>query len=205
MYTPQHNLEENAAKLFRFIREHGFATLVTSVNDSLRATHLPFMAEKKDGDLRLFAHMARANPQWRDFSPEREALVIFQEPHAYVSPRHYDSAQSVPTWNYVAVHAYGHAKVLEESAEKLSLLEKLIGAHDEGYFERWRELPESYINTKLQGIVAFRVDVARLEARFKLSQDRTETERERIIAEFEGSGDTLLCELGGLMRESMDS
>src|SRR3954462_14835307 len=101
MYTPRHNLEEDTAKLYAFMKAHSFATLVTVKDARPRATHLPFMVEMVDERLTLYAHMAKANGQWTDFSDDVELLVIFQEPHAYVSPSHYESAHNVPTWNYV--------------------------------------------------------------------------------------------------------
>jgi transcriptional regulator len=159
------------------------------------------MAEMSGERITLHAHMAKANDQWRDFSEERELLVIFQEPHAYVSPGHYETAHNVPTWNYVAVHLYGHASVLEGDEEKLQALERLIREHDEDYFRRWKELPRAYINAKLGGIVAFRIDATRIEARFKLSQDRTEQERRNIIDKFATSDDSLVSEIGELMKE----
>ncbi len=200
MYTPKHNQEEDRAKLYDFMRAYSFATLVTLRDNAPQATHLPFMMEASGESCVLLAHMARANPQWRDFDDAHEALVIFQEPHGYVSPRHYETALNVPTWNYIAVHAYGQPRILEADAEKLGLLESMIREHDEGYFQQWRELPEAYIARQLQGIVAFQMDVVRLEARFKLSQDRTQQERERIIQEFTAQDDSTRSELGELMR-----
>lgn len=200
MYTPNHNREEEVEKLYAFMKAHGFATLVSVKNGVPRATHLPFMSEMNDGRITLYAHMAKANNQWQDFSDGRELLVIFQEPHAYVSPKHYETAHNVPTWNYVAIHFYGHAKVLEDREDKLQLLERLIREHDENYFRQWRELPADYINAKLSGIVAFKMDAARIEARFKLSQDRTGVERENIIREFTASEDGLVSEVGELMK-----
>jgi transcriptional regulator len=204
MYTPKHNKEEDRRKLYEFIKAHGFATLVTIKESRPRATHLPFMAEMSDeGRITLYAHMARANDQWRDFSDGREPLVIFQEPHAYVSPSHYETAHNVPTWNYVAVHCYGRAHLLEKKEEKLELLERLIKENDEVYFRRWRELPADYIDPKLAGITAFRIDVTHTEARFKLSQDRTLQEREHIIGEFAASADRLVNETGELMKQQL--
>jgi transcriptional regulator len=201
MYTPKHNREEDREKIYAFMREHSFATLVTVKTDAPRATHLPFIVEMKDESITLYAHMAKANDQWRDFSRERELLVIFQEPHAYVSPRHYETEHNVPTWNYVSVHLYGHAKVLETKQETLERLERMIWEHDEGYMLVWRELPPDYINAKLNGIVSFRIDAERIEARFKLSQDRTASERENIIKEFTKSDDKVIYEIGELMAE----
>jgi transcriptional regulator len=203
MYTPKHNREEDVEKLYAFMRNYGFATLVTVKDGVPRATHLPFMVEKAYERITLYAHMAKANDQWRDFSEERELLVVFQEPHAYVSPRHYETAHNVPTWNYVAVHLYGHARILEKTEEKLELLERLIHEHDENYFRAWKELPEDYLNSKLNGIVAFRIDATRIEARFKLSQERTARERENIIVEFAANDDPLASDIGELMKEHL--
>jgi transcriptional regulator len=203
MYTPKHNLEEDREKLYAFMRAYSFATLVTVKDGAPRATHLPFMVEMTGERMTLYAHMAKANDQWRDFSEDRELLVIFQEPHAYVSPGHYETAHNVPTWNYVAVHFNGHAGILERDEEKLHLLERLIREHDEDYFQKWRELPADYINSKLNGIVAFRVDATRIEARFKLSQDRTRQERENIINEFASSDDSVVAGIGELMKENL--
>ncbi|MBD0372483.1 MAG: FMN-binding negative transcriptional regulator [Pyrinomonadaceae bacterium] len=203
MYTPKHNREEDREKLYAFMRAHSFAALVTVKDHVPRATHLPFMVDMKDERITLYAHMAKANDQWRDFSATQELLVIFQEPHAYVSPRHYETAHNVPTWNYVAVHLYGHARVLETDAEKLELLERMIAEHDADYLRKWKEMPKDYINSKLNGIVAFRVDPTRVEARFKLSQDRTRRERENIINEFASSRDSVVSELVDLMKERL--
>jgi transcriptional regulator len=201
MYTPKHNREEDREKLYAFMRAYGFAALVTVKDEVARATHLPFMVETVEERVELYAHMARANDQWRDFSDGRESLVIFQGPHAYVSPGHYETAHNVPTWNYVAVHLYGKARILEKEEEKLQILERLIGEHDEDYLRRWRELPRDFIHSKLSGIVAFRIDATRIEARFKLSQDRTPAERRNIINDFTANDDTLICEVGKLMEE----
>jgi len=165
------------------------------------ATHLPFVVEDEGGQITLLAHMARANPQWREFADGSEALVIFMQPHAYVSPRHYDSRQNVPTWNYVAVHAYGRAVLIEERAAKIELLQKLIRQHDAAYLAQMDELPKSYLDARLAAIVSFSLVVTRIEARYKLSQDKNAAERERIAREFEAGGDGAARDIARLMRE----
>src|ERR1700680_4492985 len=112
MYIPERFREDDKAILKTFIREHSFGILVTQGDDAPCATHLPFLYNAERGHYGLLsAHMARANPQWQSFASEREALVIFQGPHAYISPSWYDVAASVPTWNYAAVHVYGIPRV----------------------------------------------------------------------------------------------
>lgn len=201
MYVPKHNQLEDRAALLAYMRAYSFAALATSGSGGLTATHLPFVIEEEGGRITLLAHMAKANPQWRDFAAGAEALVIFMQPHAYVSPRLYDSRQNVPTWNYVAVHAYGRAVLIEERAAKMDLQQKLIRQHDAGYLAQMAELPESYLDARLAAIVSFSIDATRIDARYKLSQDKNPAERERIARELETSGDSMAAETARLMRQ----
>jgi len=200
MYVPKHNQNEDRAALLAYMRAYSFAALATCGPGGLMATHLPFVIEEEDGRITLLAHMARANPQWRDFAAAVDALVIFMQPHAYVSPRHYDSRQNVPTWNYVAVHAYGRPALIEERAAKIELQQKLIRQHDPAYLAQMAELPESYLDARLGAIVSFSLVVTRIDARYKLSQDKNAAERERIARELELSGDSVAAETAKLMR-----
>lgn len=200
MYVPRHNRIEDRTTLVAFMRKHSFAALVTHGGAGLRATHLPVIVEERDGTVRLVAHMARANPQWQDFAAGGEAMAIFAEPHAYVSPQHYEREQSVPTWNYAVVHAYGLARIVEDRAEKYAMQRALVAAHDAAYLERFPKLPDDYIDKMLGAIVSFVIEVARLEARFKLSQEKLPVERERIIAALEAAGNSWSTETAALMR-----
>lgn len=201
MYIPKHNQLEDRATLLAYMRAYSFAALASAGPAGLMATHLPFVIEEQDGRITLLAHMARANPQWRDFAAGAETLVIFMQPHAYVSPRLYDSRQNVPTWNYVAVHAYGRPELIEERAAKLELQRKLIRQHDAAFLEQMAGLPDSYLDAKLAAIVSFSIAVTRIEARYKLSQDKNPAERERIARELEASGDSVAAATARLMRE----
>jgi transcriptional regulator len=201
MYVPKFNQQDDRAALLAYMRAYSFAALATSGPAGLTATHLPFVIEEEGGRITLLAHMARANPQWREFAAGAEALVIFMQPHAYVSPRLYDSRQNVPTWNYVAVHAYGRPVLIEEHAAKLALQQKLIREHDAGYLAQMAELPASYIDAKLAAIVSFSLDVSRIDARYKLSQDKNPAERERIARDLEASGDSVKAETARMMRK----
>ena len=201
MYVPRHNQLEDRAALLAYMRAYSFAALATSGPGGLTATHLPFMIEEEGGRITLLAHMAKANPQWRDFAAGAEAMVIFMQPHAYVSPRLYDSRQNVPTWNYVAVHAYGLPVLIEERTAKMELQRKLIRQHDAGYLAQMAELPESYLDAKLAAIVSFSIAATRIDARYKLSQDKNPAERERIACDLEASGDSVAAETARLMRK----
>lgn len=191
MYVPSPNRMDDRSEQLAFIRQYSFATLVTAAPGAApQATHLPFMAVEEAGQLRLVAHLARANPQWRDFSGPGEALVIFQGPHAYISPGLYQRQPSVPTWNYAAVHAYGGLRLLERREDKLRALRQLVTANDVPWLEQMERLPPDFLELKLGGIVAFEIAVTRLEARWKLSQDRTPQERRTIADTLAQSADS---------------
>jgi len=201
MYVPKINQIEDQAALLAYMRAYSFAALATAGPGGLTATHLPFVIEEKGGRITLLAHMAKANPQWHDFAAGADALVIFMQPHAYVSPRLYDSRQNVPTWNYVAVHAYGRPLLIEERAAKIELQKKLIRQFDAGYLTQMAELPDSYLDARLAAIVSFSLAVTRMDARYKLSQDKNPAERERIARELEAGGDGVAAETAQLMRK----
>ncbi len=184
MYTPEHFREDDMATLQAFIREHSFGVLVTQGEDAPFATHLPFLFEAGRGAYGMLqAHMARANPQWRSFAREDEALVIFQGAHAYVSPSWYDVALSVPTWNYAAVHAYGIPRIIEDSQLLYTQLKTLIEIHESQFERPWTfELPQDYIEKMMRGVVGFTLEITRLEGKFKMSQNRTAAEQDKVIA-----------------------
>jgi transcriptional regulator len=180
--------ENDKERLLEFMRRFSFAVVVSVSEGRPVATHLP-LTVKVEGDLVLLrGHFAKANPQWRDIEGS-EVLAVFNGPHAYVSPRHYDAFESVPTWNYLAVHAYGEARVSRDPAANEELLYELIGANEPGYRDRWEQLPERYREGMLRGIVGFELRVTRLEGKAKLSQNKTEEERRRIAEALASSED----------------
>ncbi len=200
MYIPAHFRQDNEVDLLDFMRRYSFATLVTAqTGEAPIANHLPFIIEKRQNSVWLIAHMARANPQWQHFA-EGETLVIFQEPHAYISPQWYDKALSVPTWNYAAVHAYGQPKIVESEALVFEILEKLILASEASYLEQWNRLPDNYKSGMSKAIVAFEMEVTRLEGKEKMSQNRTQEEIGQIIAGLEATGRPSDREMAMLMR-----
>ena len=185
MYIPKFFLEEDEKKILAFMSEFNFAALVTSENDVPTATHLPFIIEKRGEKIILLAHLAKANTHWKQFN--KEILVIFQEPHAYISPLLYGETPNVPTWNYVAVHVYGKAKIFSE-AENLALLEKQVAAFDEKYFQTdWQEISADYKTNLAKGVVAFEIEVTDLQAKKKLNQNKTGQSAQNVIEAFEKS------------------
>ena len=198
MYTPSHYRIDDPGAARSFIERHSFGTMI-SYADSFHVTHLPFVPGG-DGPLTLSSHMARANPHWRCFADNPEVLVIFQGPHAYISPALYEEWVSVPTWNYAVVHVYGRVK-LDDDVE--AVLEKMIRAFDADYLTRWLTLPEEYKSKLKKGIVGFEVEVERIEAKFKMHQKSSKTDRQRIIEEFGRSGDTTLAGVAEYMQWSL--
>jgi transcriptional regulator len=180
MYLPPHFEETDREILYGTIRDNNFGLLITTVDGAPFATHLPFLLE---GD-RLVAHMARANPQWRSFERDEEALCIFQGPHAYVSPRWYEATQRVPTWNYVAVHVYGKPRIVDEPSAVRAQQVRLVAAHEAGAAKPWSMdgLPESYVTGMLRAIVTFELPITRIQGKFKLSQDKPAEDRAGVIA-----------------------
>jgi transcriptional regulator len=200
MYTPSHYRIDDPRAVRSFIERHSFGTLI-SFTDSFHVTHLPFVVGEGEPPA-LSSHMARANPHWRSLASNPEALVIFQGPHAYISPALYEDRVSVPTWNYAVVHAYGRVKLYEDVE---AVLEKMIRAFDADYLAQWSELPEEYRSNLKRGIVGFEVEVERVEAKFKMHQGKSRADRLRIIEEFGGSGDTTLEGVAGYMRRGLMS
>lgn len=186
MYIPKHFAETDQEKLIEFMREFNFATLVTAENDLPFATHLPFIIEIRDDKIFLLAHLAKANPHWQQFS-DKEVLVIFQEPHAYISPLHYEKTENVPTWNYIAVHAYGLLKTFPQ-VENLKLLETQVEAFDKKYFEtNWQQISDEYKINLAKGVVAFEIEVTDLQGKKKLNQNKTGKDAQNVIKAFEKS------------------
>jgi transcriptional regulator len=200
MYIPKFFENTNRQEVIAFMQKYSFGTIVTSGESGMTASHLPFMIAEQNGEVVITSHLAKANPQANELL-NGQALVIFTEPHAYVSPKHYEKEQSVPTWNYIAIHAYGNATLITGEAEQLLMMEKMISQYDTAYLNQWAGLPAEFKTKMLHGIVAFEIKVTSLQAKNKLSQNRSEAERENIRKAFEKSGDANEAEIAGYMRK----
>jgi transcriptional regulator len=171
------------------------------VNESVPfATHLPVVIDDVNGQLTLRAHVAKANPHWQ-LIEQQESLLIFHGPHAYISPSLYEIRESVPTWNYAAVHVYGKGRIISDEAGATRTLEALIGQFDESYREQWNSLSSDYRTRMLRHIVAFEIPITRVEAKFKLSQNRTKAEQENVIRALSGNPDSTIASTAVLMRQ----
>ena len=199
MYIPKFNRMQDDGEAIAFMKQYGFATVITSRDGVPAATHLPITVTLRDGQVVLSAHFAKANDQWK-YIEGNSILVVFSEPHAYISPSNYEGEQNVPTWNYMAVHCYGKGRLLTEPEQVLALLEATIVHYEQSYKQQWDELPEKYRAGMMNGIVGFEVHVTDIQGKKKLSQNRTEAERRKIIETLSGSSVASDMLLAGHMR-----
>lgn len=186
MHIPKLYREEDPQVIYNFMKDHGFPALVSNDGGTLLATHLPVEVRMKDnGRFMVYGHMSRANPQWRSIG-DQEVLMIFQGAHTYISPRWYDHV-NVPTWNYMIVHAYGKIRMLE-GEELLGLLKSLVAKYEEEHEYSLERLPADFVEKEMKGVAGFILDVTRVDAAYKLSQNRNDRDHANIIAELEKRG-----------------
>lgn len=175
MYIPKHFESPDPALTLEVMRRHNFASLTTTDTDGAPfATHLPVVVGESEGVVTLYFHLARANPQVAMLRGGRQSMLAFVGPHAYMSPKVYPDLKRVPTWNYIAVHAYGAVQEIVEPEGKDALLKSLIAVHEPLYAQQWKDLDPKFQETMLGAIAAFRMTVTRLEGKFKINQHRKE-------------------------------
>jgi transcriptional regulator len=188
MYIPKLYREEDRAKILEFLRRNEFATLVTYDGEKPTASHLLMEVVEEGEKLLVNGHMSRANPQWKTFENNAEVLVIFHGPHTYISPTWYNHV-NVPTWNYQAVHVYGKPRIVEDREESHRLLKSLIDRHETGSHYRLETFPQDFVEREMRGIVAFQLKVTKVEANYKLSQNRNDPDYRNIVSKLEGRED----------------
>lgn len=189
MYQPKHFEETRVPVLRELVRAHPLGTLVTLAADGLNANHIPFELDPDPAPFgTLRGHVARANPLWRDFSPDVAALVIFQGPGTYISPSWYatkkETGKVVPTWNYAVVHAYGPLRAIDDRDWLRDFVARLTARHETGRRDPWKitDAPADYIEKQLGAIVGLEVPVTRLIGKWKMSQNRPAGDRAGAIA-----------------------
>jgi len=183
LYRPSAFASDDAAAIARLIDEHPFATLITAGAGEPQVSHLPLLHQVEPAPHgTLIGHMARANPHWRHLG-SGASLAIFHGPHAYVSPSWYaEPAAQVPTWNYVVAHVHGHAAIETDRTATLATLQNMIGRFEGGRAAPWRlQLEGARLEAMVGAIVAFRIAIERVDAKFKLSQNKDEADR-RLVA-----------------------
>jgi transcriptional regulator len=190
MYVPKLFAQDDQALLIEVMRANSFALLISALeNGETFVTHLPFVVHKHGDQLTIEGHMARANPHWEYLEKNPRALIVFSGPHAYVSPSLYESKENVPTWSYIAVHAYGQVLLSHDRQEKHAAQARLIDALEPAYQQQFDELNPAYLQGRLSAIVAFEMIVERLEGKFKLSQNRPMADRLNVAAKFAEGND----------------
>ncbi|SFO46726.1 negative transcriptional regulator, PaiB family [Variovorax sp. PDC80] len=212
MYTPKPYAEAELATLHEGMRAWSFATLVTVGPAGASATHLPFLLDARDGEAGLLTtHLARKNPQLEDLRAGREALVIFQGPHAFVTPSWYVKQSTFPTWNYSAIHARGTPRVIEERMAIHAVLRRTVAVYDTplraecaGSWD-FDAMPFDFVAPRLDMIAAVEIPVQSLEGKFKLNQDRSEEDRRGVIAALERLGEPQGVAVARMMRERMET
>ena len=206
MYLPRLFAVEDVPQLHAFMEQFSFASLVTQNEGALIASHIPFVLDREAGASgRLRGHVAVGNPQLTHLQSGSEALVMFQGPHMYISPSWYASRENVPTWNYIAVHAYGRPRMLDRAG--LIVLLKDLARHNEKSFERpWDFDPQAaWIEKLLPQIAAFEIPIERLEGKFKLNQNRTLADRRRLVEVLSASHDPAQRHMAELIRQAEPS
>ncbi|MFN8446234.1 MAG: FMN-binding negative transcriptional regulator [Caldilineaceae bacterium] len=204
MYIPNSFKIAERKSLLAYMRNYSFATLISVIDGSPFASHLPLVVEDAGETIRLKGHFAKANPHWRAHEQGGGALVIFQGPHAYIAPAQYEASEAVPTWNYVAVHAYGELRLLPAGESTIAMLEQMFDTFDATYRTQWQTLSEKFKNGMLNGIVAFEIVVDRLEGKAKLSQNRPAHDQANVAAWLLTHEDGVEQEVGRLMQQNLE-
>jgi len=208
VYVPKHFAAPDDVAVRDLLRHHGAADLVTSTDDGLRATLLPFVVDEDaaGAPVRLLGHVARTNEQWR-LPALGEALVIVRGPDAYVSPSWYatkrEHGRVVPTWNYVTAHVHGRLVVHDDAAWVEALVRRLTAKHEDGRSERWSvdDAPPEYVAGQLRAIVGVEVEVTRVEAKWKLSQNRPEADRAGVLVGLDAEQSAAAHDVAEAMRD----
>jgi transcriptional regulator len=188
------------------MRANPFAILISTTDDGPFATHLPLSVLTQAGDngsqkILLRGHVAKANPHWRYLEQNPQCLTIFHGPHAYVSPSNYGARESVPTWNYAAVHVSGNARLFSSEENLQEMLDELIQTFEPAYRQQWESLDAKYRENMLRQIVGFEISATKLEGKFKLSQNRTRDDQARVMASLGRSQDSTVSGVAQMMRE----
>lgn len=197
MYTPAYAKNENEEDLRDFIRKNGFGIVVSTVEGKLWATHIPLILE----GTKLHGHLSRGNKQWRELPQNEEVLVIFQGAHTYISSSWYDH-ENVPTWNYESVHVYGKVRTLSDQ-ELLESLRQLTNKYEKDSVHPVSvdTMSPKFLHTEMSGTIGFEIAIERIEASFKLSQNRDEKNHRNIISELEKRGDENSVGIANEMRK----
>ena len=204
MYIPTAFAETDLTKLHDFIEQNSFGLLVSQIEGLPSATHLPFLLERTTGPHgALVGHMARANPQWREAGGQT-ALASFSGPHAYISPSWYEEEQVVPTWNYLAVHAYGRVEVIEDEGALLDIVERSVRVYEQAMPRPWSFDPSStFVKRLVTQIVGFRIKVQKIEGKWKLNQNHPVERRQKVVRALQQQGGENAQAIATVMQQAL--
>src|SRR5579863_6967204 len=183
------------------MKSNPFVILVSATDDGPFASHVPVVIREAGDQLIIRGHVAKANPHWRYLEQNPHCLTIFHGPHSYVSTSNYVTPENVPTWNYGAVHVYGTARVYSTPEALQGMLHELIATFEAAYAQQWDSFDATYRERMLSHIVGFEITATRLEAKFKLSQNRTKEEQANVMASLCQAEDTTVSGVARLMQE----
>jgi len=203
MYIPEHFRESNPSTLFDFMEQHSFALLVSQLQGAPFASHLPLLIDREQGTHgTLIGHMARANPHWQ--MTDRNVLVVFNGAHAYISPTWYESTNVVPTWNYMAVHAYGTFHLIDDHRQVVEIVNKYVRVFESSMPTPWSvAADDAFVDKLVASVVAFRIELSRVEGKFKLSQNQPNERREKVATALDRRGDENAREIAMYVRQKM--
>lgn len=208
MYTPKAFEITDLAMIHAAMKQSELATLVTVTARGLVATHLPLLLDETRGEYgTLTGHVSRANLQWRETDPHAEALIIFMGLDTYVSPNWYPAKQEtgrvVPTWNYAAIHAYGHPTFFEDTERLRSVVTELTTRYEAAFPAPWQvtDAPAAYVDSQLKAIVGFEFPILRLEGKQKFNQNRSSEDRAGVVSGLRALGDERKTQVAEFMEE----
>ena len=203
MYIPEPFTIANQREQLDFIQEIGWGHLTGILEGIPYVTHLPLLLEDENDELKLVGHMARANPHWKSFSEESLQLVVFEGSNCYISPNWYISQNAVPTWNYVTAHVYGEPRIIEDPDYIRTYQKKLVDKYEEQQNIPWHleDLDNVFVNDMFRAIVTFEIQIAHIECKFKLSQNRPSADRKSVVTALEATGKKAETAIASLMRK----
>jgi len=204
MYTPKHYEVTDRSTMLEFMQSNSFGILFSHTGYEPMATHLPFIIDQEAGEQgSILGHMAKANRQWR-YADGQQVLVVFHGPHTYVSPTWYQAEDTVPTWDYVAVHATGVFKTMEDRSDLEDSVGRLTGQHEASQPKPWQpDFSTTYSDQMLKRIVAFEIEITSLQGKWKLNQNHPEERRRLVSEQLKTLGGEANVQIAGLIDEDM--
>lgn len=204
VYIPKAFEMNDHSKIVNFIREHSFGILFSKYDNGPFATHLPFLIDENKYDQgTLISHMAIANPHWRGLD-NKEVLVVFTGPHAYISPSWYEDSDHAPTWNYISVHVYGEFRRIENQDQIKEIIRNTVHFYESPLPEPWAaDFDNKFINGLMNGLIAFEIKINKLEGKWKLSQNHSTLKQQRLVRGLKSSNQYDSYKIGRLIEENL--